>query len=182
MPVVDRNQRLLGTVTIDDVIDVIHEEATEDIHRLGGVSADETIFDPTSKVVRRRLFWLLVNLPTAVLAATVVGLFEPSIQALAALAVFMPIVAGMGGNAGIQTFTVIVRAMALGDLTLANTRKVLLREALIGLANGAARRHRGRPDRLLLEGRSPARAHPRRGDDHQHAGRRAGGHPGPGRR
>ena len=138
VPVVDRNHRLLGTVTIDDVIDVIHEEATEDIHRLGGVSADETIFDPTSKVVRRRLFWLLVNLPTAVLAATVVGLFEPSIQALAALAVFMPIVAGMGGNAGIQTFTVIVRAMALGDLTLANTRKVLLREAVIGLANGVA--------------------------------------------
>jgi magnesium transporter len=136
VPVVDRNNRLLGTVTIDDVISVIHEEATEDIHRLGGVSADETIFDPAAKVVRRRLFWLLVNLPTAVLAATVVGLFEPSIQALAALAVFMPIVAGMGGNAGIQTFTVIVRAMALGDLTLANTRKVLFREALIGLANG----------------------------------------------
>jgi magnesium transporter len=136
VPVVDRNHRLLGTVTIDDVIDVIHEEATEDIHRLGGVSADETIFDPAGKVVRRRLFWLLVNLPTAVLAATVVGLFEPSIQALAALAVFMPIVAGMGGNAGIQTFTVIVRAIALGDLTLVNTRKVLLREAVIGLANG----------------------------------------------
>jgi magnesium transporter len=136
VPVVDRNNRLLGTVTIDDVIDVIHEEATEDIHRLGGVSADETIFDPAGKVVRRRLFWLLVNLPTAVLAATVVGLFEPSIQTLAALAVFMPIVAGMGGNAGIQTFTVIVRAIALGDLTLANTRKVLIREAVIGLANG----------------------------------------------
>jgi magnesium transporter len=137
VPVVSRDNRLLGTITVDDVIDVIHEEATEDIHRLGGVSADENIFDPAPKVVRRRLFWLLVNLPTAVLAATVVGLFEPSIQALAALAVFMPIVAGMGGNAGIQTFTVIVRAIALGDLTLANTRKVLLRELLIGLANGA---------------------------------------------
>ncbi len=137
VPVVSRDNRLLGTITVDDVIDVIHEEATEDIHHLGGVSADETIFDPAGKVVRRRLFWLLVNLPTAVLAATVVGLFEPSIQALAALAVFMPIVAGMGGNAGIQTFTVIVRAIALGDLTVANTRKVLLREAVIGLANGA---------------------------------------------
>ncbi|HWC03470.1 MAG TPA: magnesium transporter [Methylomirabilota bacterium] len=136
VPVVDRRNRLLGTVTIDDVIEVIHEEATEDIHRLGGVSADETIFDPVGKVARRRLFWLFVNLPTALLAATVVGLFEPSIQALAALAVFMPIVAGMGGNAGIQTFTVIVRAMALGDLTLANTRKVLFREVMIGLANG----------------------------------------------
>ena len=136
VPVVSKDNRLLGTITVDDVIDVIHEEATEDIHRLGGVAGDETIFDPTGKVVRRRLFWLLVNLPTAVLAATVVGLFEPSIQAVAMLAVFMPIVAGMGGNAGIQTFTVIVRAIALGDLTLANTRKVLLREAIIGLSNG----------------------------------------------
>jgi magnesium transporter len=137
VPVVSRDNRLLGTITVDDVIDVIHEEATEDIHRLGGVSADETVFDPPGKVVRRRLFWLLVNLPTAVLAASVVALFEPSIQALAALAVFMPMVAGMGGNAGIQTFTVIVRAIALGDLTVGNTRKVLLREAVIGLANGA---------------------------------------------
>jgi magnesium transporter len=136
VPVVDREHRLLGTITVDDVIDVIHEEATEDIHRLGGVAADETIFDPAGKVVRRRLFWLLVNLPTAVLAATVVGLFEPSIQTVAVLAVFMPIVAGMGGNAGIQTFTVIVRAIALGDLTVANTRRVLMREAVIGLANG----------------------------------------------
>jgi magnesium transporter len=138
VPVVDRAHRLLGTVTIDDVIDVIHEEATEDIHRLAGVAGDETIFDPTTKVLRRRLFWLLINLPTALLASWVVGWFEPTIQALALLAVFMPIVAGQGGNAGIQTFTVIVRAIALGDLTLANTRKVLLREILIGLANGAA--------------------------------------------
>jgi magnesium transporter len=136
VPVVDRDHRLLGTITVDDVIDVIHEEATEDIHRLAGVSADETLFDPPTKAVRRRFAWLLVNLPTAVLAATVVALFEESIQAMAALAVFMPIVAGMGGNAGIQTFTVIVRAIALGDLTHANTRKVLGRELLIGLANG----------------------------------------------
>lgn len=136
VPVVSRDNRLLGTITVDDVIDVIHEEATEDIHRLAGVAGDETIFDPPGKVVRRRLFWLLVNLPTAVLAATVVSVFEPAIQAVAVLAVFMPIVAGMGGNAGIQTFTVIVRAIALGDLTLANTRKVLAREVLIGLANG----------------------------------------------
>jgi len=136
VPVVSRENRLLGTITVDDVIDVIHEEATEDIHKLAGVAGDETIFDPAGKAVRRRLFWLFVNLPTAILASLVVGLFEPSIQAVAMLAVFMPIVAGMGGNAGIQTFTVIVRAIALGDLTLANTRKVLLREALIGLVNG----------------------------------------------
>ncbi|HEV8311063.1 MAG TPA: magnesium transporter [Methylomirabilota bacterium] len=136
VPVVSKDNRLLGTITVDDVIDVIHEEATEDIHRLGGVAGDETIFDPPTKVVRRRFFWLLVNLPTAILAASVVALFEPAIQTAAVLAVFMPIVAGMGGNAGIQTFTVIVRAIALGDLTLANTRKVLAREVLIGVANG----------------------------------------------
>ncbi|HEV8673676.1 MAG TPA: magnesium transporter [Methylomirabilota bacterium] len=136
VPVVSRDNRLIGTITVDDVIDVIHEEATEDIHRLAGVAGDETIFDPPAKVIRRRLFWLLVNLPTAVLASAVVGLFEPAIRELALLAVFMPIVAGMGGNAGIQTFTVIVRAIALGDLSLANTRKVLAREALIGIANG----------------------------------------------
>ncbi|MGH7266542.1 MAG: magnesium transporter [Candidatus Rokuibacteriota bacterium] len=136
VPVVTRDNRLIGTITVDDVIDVIHEEATEDIHRLAGVAGDETIFDPPAKVIRRRLFWLLVNLPTALLAATVVSIFEPSIQAMAVLAVFMPIVAGMGGNAGIQTFTVIVRAIALGDLTLTNTRKILAREALIGVANG----------------------------------------------
>jgi magnesium transporter len=136
VPVVDRQNRLIGTITVDDVIDVIHEEATEDIHKLAGVAGDETIFDPPTKVVRRRLFWLLVNLPTAVLAASVVALFEPAIKELAVLAVFMPIVAGMGGNAGIQTFTVIVRAIALGDVTLANTRKVLAREAIIGFANG----------------------------------------------
>jgi magnesium transporter len=138
VPVVSRENRLIGTITVDDVIDVIHEEATEDIHRLAGVAGDETIFDPPVKVVRRRLFWLLVNLPTALLASAVVGMFEPTIQTLALLAVFMPIVAGMGGNAGIQTFTVIVRAIALGDLSLANTRKVLAREALIGIANGLA--------------------------------------------
>jgi magnesium transporter len=136
VPVVSRDNRLLGTSTVDDVSDVIHGDATEDIHRLAGVAGDETIFDPPAKVVRRRLFWLLVNLPTALLAASVVGVFEPAIKELALLAVFMPIVAGMGGNAGIQTFTVIVRAIALGDLTVANTRKVLAREALIGLANG----------------------------------------------
>jgi magnesium transporter len=136
VPVVAKDNRLLGTITVDDVIDVIHQEATEDIHRLAGVAGDETVFDPAGRVARRRLFWLLVNLPTALLAATVVSLFEPAIQAVAALAVFMPIVAGMGGNAGIQTFTVIVRALALGDLTLTNTRKILAREALIGLANG----------------------------------------------
>ncbi len=137
VPVVSRENRLLGTITVDDVIDVIHEEATEDIHKLGGVAGDETVFDAPARSVRRRLVWLLINLPTALVAATVVGLFEESIRAMAVLAAFMPVVAGIGGNAGIQTFTVIVRAIALGDLTRANTRKVLRREVLIGLINGA---------------------------------------------
>ena len=136
VPVVSRENRLLGTITVDDVIDVIHEEATEDIHRLAGVSADETIFDPPAKAIRRRLTWLLCYLPGAALVASVVSLFESTIAAVATLAVFMPVVGGMGGNAGIQTFTVIVRAIALGDLTLANTRKVLARELLVGVANG----------------------------------------------
>jgi magnesium transporter len=136
VPVVSRDNRLLGTITVDDVIDVIHEEATEDIHRLAGVAADETIFDSPAKAIRRRLTWLLGYLPGAALVAGVVSLFEDTIAAVATLAVFMPMVGGMGGNAGIQTFTVIVRAMALGDLTLANTRKVLARELLVGVANG----------------------------------------------
>ncbi|MGH7322506.1 MAG: magnesium transporter [Candidatus Rokuibacteriota bacterium] len=136
VPVVDKDNRLLGTITVDDVIDVIHEEATVDIHTLAGGAADETVFDAPARALRRRFVWLLVNLPTALLAASVVGLFEESIRTMAVLAVFMPIVAGIGGNAGIQTFTVIVRALALGDVTLANTRKVLAREVLIGLANG----------------------------------------------
>jgi len=138
IPVVDVNRRLLGTIGVDNVIDVIREEATEDIQRLGGVAGDETVLDPPRAVFVKRNLWRLINLGTAVLAASVIGLFESSIQTLATLAVFMPIVASMGGIATTQTATVVVRGIALGDMTAAVLRRVLWKELWLGLTTGAA--------------------------------------------
>lgn len=138
VPVVDASHRLLGTISVDDVIDVIHEEATEDIQRLGGVAGDETLLDPPEVVFPKRLMWRLVNLGTAVLAASVIGLFETSIKALAMLAVFMPIVASMGGIGTTQTATVVVRGIALGELTHSVLPRVLWKEVWLGLTTGAA--------------------------------------------
>ncbi len=138
IPVVDEENKLVGSITVDDVIDVIKDEATEDIYRLAGVAGDERVFTPATESLRKRLPWLGVNLATAFLAASVVGLFTSTIDALPILAVFMPIVAGMGGNAATQTLTVIVRGIALGELTWGNSRKALLKEALVGLGNGVA--------------------------------------------
>src|SRR5213593_67855 len=117
IPVVDANRRLLGTIGVDDVIDVLREEATEDIQRLGGVGGDENVLDPPRSVLPKRLIWRLVNLATAIIAASVIGLFEKTIAHLAVLAVFMPIVASEGGIATTHTATVVVRGIALGDLT-----------------------------------------------------------------
>src|SRR4029077_1916172 len=103
VPVVDEENKLVGVITVDDVIDVIKDEATEDIFRLAGMSSDERVFTPAPESLRKRLPWLGVNLGTAFLAASVVGLFTRTIDALPILAVFMPIVAGMGGNAATQT-------------------------------------------------------------------------------
>jgi magnesium transporter len=140
VPVVDGSHRLLGTISVDDVIDVIHEEATEDIQRLGGVSGDETVLDPPEAVFAKRLVWRMINLGTAVLAASVIGLFETSIQALAALAIFMPIVASMGGIGTTQTATVVIRGIALGEMTAGVLRRVLWKEVwlafMTGMANG----------------------------------------------
>jgi magnesium transporter len=140
VPVVDGSRRLLGTISMEDVIDVIHEEATEDIQRLGGAAGDETVLDPPREVFRRRLVWRLVNLGTATVAAAVIGIFEPSIQALATLAVFMPIVASMGGIGTTQTATVVIRGIALGDLTAGVLVRVLRKElwlaATTGVVNG----------------------------------------------
>ena len=136
IPVVDEENKLVGIITVDDVIDVIKDEATEDIYRLAGVSGDERVFSPAGESLRKRLPWLGVNLGTAFLAAGVVSLFTNTIDALPVLAVFMPIVAGMGGNAATQTLTVIVRGIALGELTFANSRKALLKEASVGIGNG----------------------------------------------
>ena len=138
VPVVDGNHRLLGTISVDDVIDVIHEEATEDIQRLAGVPGDETVLDPPEVVFTRRLIWRLINLGTAVLAASVIGLFESSIQALATLAIFMPIVASMGGIGTTQTATVVVRGIALGEMTAGVLRRVLWKEVWLGFMTGLA--------------------------------------------
>ena len=136
IPVVDEENKLVGVITVDDVIDVIKDEATEDIYRLAGVAGDEHAFTPARESVRKRLPWLGVNLATAFVAASVVALFEGTIERITALAVFMPIVAGMGGNAATQTLTVIVRGIALGELTWGNSRKALLKEAAVGVTNG----------------------------------------------
>jgi magnesium transporter len=138
VPVVDGNRRLLGTISVEDVIDVIQEEATEDIQRLGGAGGDETIFDSPRSVLPRRLVWRVINLATAVLAASVIGLFEGSIRELATLAVFMPIVASMGGIGTTQTATVVIRGIALGDLTRGVLRRVLGRELWVGFVTGVA--------------------------------------------
>ena len=136
IPVVDEENKLVGVITVDDVIDVIKDEATEDIYRLAGVAGDERPFTPAAESLRKRLPWLGVNLVTAFVAASVVALFEGTIERVTALAVFMPIVAGMGGNAATQTLTVIVRGIALGDLTWSNSRQALLKEAVVGVGNG----------------------------------------------
>src|SRR5918993_1645060 len=136
IPVVDEENKLVGVITVDDVIDVIKDEATEDIMHLAGVSGDERAFTPAAESLRKRLPWLGVNLVTAFLATMVVALFESTIDRITALAVFMPVVAGMGGNAGTQTLTVIVRGIALGELTWSNSRKALIKESLVGMANG----------------------------------------------
>jgi magnesium transporter len=136
IPVVDQENKLVGIITVDDVIDVIKDEATEDIYRLAGVTGDESVNTPAPESLRKRLPWLGINLATAFLAASVVALFEDTIDRVTALAVFMPIVAGMGGNAATQTLTVIVRGLALGELSWSNSRKALMKEALVGIGNG----------------------------------------------
>ncbi|MGD9804865.1 MAG: magnesium transporter, partial [Hyphomicrobiaceae bacterium] len=134
-PVVDANDRLVGVVTVDDVVEVISEETEEDFRRLSGVG-DESLADSVAPTVKSRFLWLFINLGTAVLSASVIQLFDASISQMVALAVLMPIVASMGGNAASQTMTVAVRALATKDLVPANMARVILREASVGLING----------------------------------------------
>ena len=136
IPVVDAENKLVGIITVDDVIDVIKDEATEDFLRLAGVSADEHVFTSPMEAWRKRLPWLGVNLITATLAALVVREFQATVEEVVALAAFMTVVASMGGNAATQTLTVIVRGIALGELTWSNSRRALGKETLIGLGNG----------------------------------------------
>jgi magnesium transporter len=134
-PVVDDERRLLGVIMVDDVVDVIDEEAEEDLLKMGGVGIDD-MHAPPVRTARLRALWLAVNLLTAVLASLVIGQFEHSIEKIVALAVLMPIVASMGGNAGTQTVTVAVRALAMGELTAANTLRFIAKEAAVGGLNG----------------------------------------------
>lgn len=135
-PVVDEDERLVGVITIDDAMTVLDEEAEEDILRLAGVNAEESISDRTLDTVRQRFPWLFVNLITAILASVVIAQFEEILAQIVALAVLMPIVASMGGNAGTQSLTVAVRAIATKDLTGSNLWRVVRREVLSGLING----------------------------------------------
>ena len=134
-PVVDDERRLLGVIMVDDVVDVIDEEAEEDLLKMGGVGIDD-MHAPPVRTARLRALWLAVNLLTAVLASLVIGQFEHSIEKIVALAVLMPIVASMGGNAGTQTVTVAVRALAMGELTAANALRFIAKEAAVGGLNG----------------------------------------------
>lgn len=134
-PIVDDEGKLVGVVTIDDIVDVMDEEHEEDILKLGGVREDD-FYSDFFETTRLRFSWLLVNLATAIVASLVIALFEEALSTIVALAVLMPIVASMGGNAGTQTLTVAVRALATNELTAQNALRILVKEVLVGSANG----------------------------------------------
>jgi magnesium transporter len=136
LPVTDAEGRMLGVITVDDVIDVIHEEATEDMYLLAGLSEEDRVFSPALLSVRRRLPWMLANLGTCFLAAWVVGWFERALEQVVTLAVFMPVVAGMGGNGGIQAVTVITRGIALGEIEFSTGLRAVAKELGVGLLVG----------------------------------------------
>ena len=173
IPVVDEENKLVGVITVDDVIDVIKDEATEDVYRLAGVAGDDRVFTNATESLRKRLPWLLVNLGDGVprrLGRRTVQ--EHHRSRSCALAIYMPVVAGMGGNAATQTLTVIVRGIALGELTWSNTRKALFKEAVGRDRQRRRLRHHRGAGRLAVQQGSDARRHPGDGDDHQHVRRR----------
>ena len=135
-PVVGEDQTLMGRITVDDVVDVIREQAEHDIMAAAGLKEEEDIFAPVTKTTQNRTIWLAVNLLTALLGSWVIGQFEGSIQQLVALAVLMPIVASMGGNAGTQTLTVVIRGMSTGTISRGNILTVLRKESMVGVLNG----------------------------------------------
>ncbi|MGP9819118.1 magnesium transporter [Salinarimonas sp. NSM] len=136
--VVDAAGRMVGVITVDDIVDVLEEEADADIKALGGVKADEELSDSVWYITRSRFTWLFVNLLTAILASVVIGVFADALEQMVALAVLMPIVASMGGNAGTQTMTVAVRALGTRQLSRANAMRIVRREMVVGLLNGVA--------------------------------------------
>ena len=134
-PVIDVNKNIIGSITVDDVVEVIEEEREEDMLKLGGVGHTD-IYNSVVNTTRSRISWLIVNLMTAVVASIVIGLFEAAIEKIVALAILMPIVASMGANAGTQTLTVAVRALAVKELTTSNALKIIIKETFIGGING----------------------------------------------
>lgn len=136
VPVVDKTNHLLGRITIDDVVDVIRDEADQDLMRMAGLDEEDDIFAPIIPSASKRAIWLGINLLTALLASWVIGLFEATIDQIVALAVLMPIVASMGGIAGSQTLTLVIRSIALGQLGQSNTRWLMLKEISVGMLNG----------------------------------------------
>jgi magnesium transporter len=133
MPVVDERHRLIGLITSDDIVDVIEEETTEDVQRMFGAGAEERLASPWAFSFKRRIPWLQVNLATAFLAASVVGIFESTIDQLAIIAVYMPVVAGMGGNASAQSMAVAIRGIAVGEFGRVSIFRVLLKQWLVGM-------------------------------------------------
>ena len=138
IPVTDVDGRMLGLITVDDVIDVITEEATEDIYHLAGLTEADRVFVPAHESIRKRLPWMFLNLGTCFAAAWVVGLFERTIEQVVALAIFMPVVAGMGGNGGTQALTIITRSIALGEIEFSSGFRAAMKELAVGLALGIA--------------------------------------------
>ena len=138
LPVVDHAGHLLGRITVDDIVDVMEEETSEDIYRIAGLDEDDSIFNDPVQSVKKRLPWLYLNLLTALASVLVISFFENTIQMVIALAVFMPVVAAIGGNAGSQTLTLIVRGMALGEVTFENSKKALYNQITVGIVNGVA--------------------------------------------
>jgi magnesium transporter len=137
-PVVDENNVLLGRITIDDVVDIIRYQAEHQVMSAAGLNEEEDLFSPVPRAVRRRLVWLGINLATAFLAASVVGRFEGTIEKIVALAILMPIVAGMGGNAGTQVLALMIRGLALGQVSASNVAALLWKELRVALMNGIA--------------------------------------------
>lgn len=136
MPVINQENRMLGVITIDDIIEVIKEEASEDIHHMAGLAKEERVDGTVLESIRSRLPWLIINLITALMASTVIDQFQSTISQVVALSSVMTIVSGMGGNAGTQSLTIIVRGLSLGDLTKENAKEIFLKELLVGLING----------------------------------------------